>query len=89
MKILFFCRIMSFFIFDLTPNIIIIVYTTGQNCGTTYKNCIKNMLVFESGYLREKSSWKYFLKGVSKIIKFHVEKTLFKVFSLNRSRDSV
>ena len=31
-------------------------YTTGQNCGTTYKNCIKNMLVFESGYLREKLS---------------------------------
>ena len=31
-------------------------YTTGQNCGTTYKNCIKNMLVVESGYLREKLS---------------------------------
>ena len=31
-------------------------YTTGQNCGTTYKNCIKNMVVFKSGYLREKLS---------------------------------
>ena len=36
------------------------IYTTDQNCGTTYKNYIKNMLVFESGYLREKLSWKYF-----------------------------
>ena len=31
-------------------------YTRGQNYGTTYKNCIKNMLVFESGYLREQLS---------------------------------
>ena len=32
------------------------IYITGQNCGTTYKNCIKNMLAVESGYLREKLS---------------------------------